>query len=45
MVIFESREQFLLIPAVGFVIGEDAFYLTIAVFFYGVSFRLFRWKC
>lgn len=45
MVIFENRDQFIIIPAVGLVFDDSYLYLTVAIFFYGVSIWLCRWKC
>ena len=42
MVIFRSKDTFLLVPAVGFVRDGGIMRLTVAFLCYGISFRLFE---
>lgn len=42
--IFKTEGQFLLTPAVGFVAGEYAMYLTLAWMLWGISFVLYEDK-
>lgn len=42
MILFQNKEQFLLLPTFGIVIDDGGVWFTVAFAFYGVSFRVYR---